>query len=182
MNLRQVLGRFPRMFRPSSASEIFRRIRDERLETTIWYPVILLLIESVFISIVGFFVVRWLFSGIQIPYEHVFHLVSLGIIPFTVIAGVFVLFAVSVLIHISLRVLGVRAGFSQTFKAVAYGSTPSMATIIVPPIIVLTIPLSLMIISVGLRELHGISGKRAAGSILAVIGVGVMISLVSLIL
>ena len=125
---------------------------------------------------------RWLFSGIQIPYEHVFHLVSFGIIPFTVVAGVFALFAVSVLIHIPLRIFGGRAGFSQTFKAVAYGSTPSMTTIIAPPIMVLTIPLSLTIISVGLRELHGISGKRAAGSILAVIGVGVMISLVSLIL
>ncbi len=173
----KVLSRFPSMLRPRKAAESFRKIRDEKLRATIMYPTVILLIESAIMSAGGFYVLKWLLKEVQLPYKYALHLTAIALIPFTVIAGIATLLAFSTLIHIPVRIMGGKAGYSQTFKAVAYGSTPTMATLIVPPIMILTIPWSLLIITIGLKELHQTTWKRAATPIIALIIVGIAVAI-----
>ncbi len=181
------MARLTRMFRPSKTSTAFREMSGENLKPGILYVSVILIVESAILAGLGLIMAGYQpipgpYHFLPEEYRYMYTLALAGLIPFTTAVGVLLMLLASAVIHMPVRVLGGKSGFRQTFKAVAYGSTPTMVTLIVPPIMILTIPWSLLIITVGLRELHGISRRRAAISILTPIIIGIAASLAGLIL
>ncbi len=179
MGLKQVLARFPSMFRPGKAYESFKMIEKEGFKEAIQYLTVLLAIEAAILSSVGYYMVEPFLRGIapRERYATALPIALVGVIPFTVIMGITTMAAASALLHMAVKILGGKAGYRQTFKAVAYGSTPSLTTMVIPQLMVLTIPWSLLIITVGIGQLHEMTRRRAALSILLLLALGIAVSL-----
>ncbi len=88
-------------------------------------------------------------------------------IGFAVVGGIVGLFVGGAWTHLWVYLLGGRQGYTQTFKALAYGATPSYALGWIPYVGGLVGGIwALVLHIIGLRQLHDITTGRAVGAYL----------------
>jgi hypothetical protein len=172
-----------------SPTPTFSRVKQDTLGDAvkyilIWTPIYGVLLGLIFLATLDIIAGIYGMSGVLLPLLTWLHGMGFLIVPiivgYMVVGGIVGLFIGSAWTHLWVYLLGGREGFTQTFKAVAYGATPSYAFGWIPFVggivgsiwaIVLTI--------IGIRELHGITTGRAVGAyLLAVFIPGVIITFI----
>jgi hypothetical protein len=169
-----------------SPTPTFSRVKQDTLGDAVKYTLIWLVISGALLGLTfvpTLDVIAGMFGAV-LPLLTWLHSIGFLVIPvmvgYMVVGGIASLFIGSAWTHLWVYLLGGREGYAQTFKALAYGATPSYAFGWIPFVggivgsiwaIVLTI--------IGIRELHGITTGRAVGAyLLAVFIPGVIITFI----
>jgi hypothetical protein len=154
--------------------EAFRKSREDATRSVIRYFLVLLLVDAVMTAIIsltglGTWGMVWRVMHIHHPILVFFLVLVSGLI----LAPIFAAW-----LHLWVRVVGGRKGFSQTLKAVMYGATPGLLLGWIPFIGIIFHLWAMVLAIFGVHELHGIEGDRAAFAVI----VAVIIPLVILVL
>ncbi|HVP96040.1 Yip1 family protein [Methanoregula sp.] len=154
--------------------ETFRAVRDEDTRAVFRYFLALLLADAVFTAIVslsgaGTFGLLWRVLRVRHPVL-VFFLVLVG--------GLILVPLFSAWLHLWVRLVGGKNGFSRTLSAVMYGATPALLFGWIPFIGILFYFWAMVLVIFGLYAIQEIEGERAAFAVI----VAVIIPLVLLVL
>lgn len=166
-----------------SPSATFNKVKREEWSVSYKFYVKLLLLFAVLLAItmavIGWFIITIILgfiismmTGLGIPAGiltsifpstgMVLGIMAAQIFIFTVICGLIVILIASGWVHIWVYLCGGRKGIGQTFKAVAYGSTPSLIFGWILPVGVIFGIWSMVVSIIGIKQLHEISMGRAA--------------------
>jgi hypothetical protein len=163
----------------------FGQVKEEKLSVVLKYALIGLLIFGVLTGIMlallssgGLFeLVRDLLPGFGwLPNNPL--LIIAAVIGFSVAGGMLLIFVGGAWMHLWVHIFGGRRGhgYSQTLKAIIYGATPMYVAGWVPFIGgVIGSIWAIVLIIIGLRELHGMTTGRAMGAALLAISIAVVV-------
>jgi len=146
--------------------ETFTSAREDGLGSALYYYVVLLIIFAVLNAVVLFALMhlagRQTISGLVpvVPGAALVWLVGGAILLGTV--GAIIAGAV---LHIFVYIVGGRKGIGQTVKALLYSATPALVLGWIPLINFITGIWGIILLIVGLRELHQFSTTRAVLSL-----------------
>jgi hypothetical protein len=163
----------------------FGQVKEEKLSVALKYALIGLLIFGVLAGIM--LALLWsnglfeLFELLELDIgwfpDNPLLLIA-AVIGLSVAGGMLVIFIGGALMHLWVYIFGGRRGhgYRQTLKAIIYGATPLYMVGWVPFVGVLIGSIwAIVLIIIGLRELHGITTGRAAGAALLAIGIAVVV-------
>lgn len=172
-----------------SPTSTFSRVKQDTLGDAvkyilIWIPIYGVLLSLIFLATFDVIAGMYGMSGVLLPLLTWLHGMGFLIVPiiigYTIVGGIVGLFVGGAWTHLWVYLLGGREGFTQTFKAVAYGATPSYAFGWIPFVGLIAGPIWALVLNIiGIRELHGITTGRAVGAyLLAVFIPGVVIAFI----
>ena len=160
-----------------SPVETFQKDRKADLGDALKYFLVLVLVNtvlSVIISLVALSSIWAAYSsifeglGIALPAAAGFGIVIFAIL--MIFVTLLALFIGAAWLHLWVYILGGRKGYLETLKAIAYGDTPSLLLGWIPVIGIIGGIWSLILLILGIRELHEIStGRAALALILAIV-------------
>lgn len=157
--VRALLGRIWNMLiHPRKTCEA---VRKERFEETLKYFLILLLIPALILLVGGAAVYSWLLASFAREYQFLGWTGVVLVLPFFLATAFFALLLSGLILHLFVLLLGGKQGLSQTYKALAYGSTPLILSIWFVPLVAITAIWSLVLIGMGIRDLQKMSNFRA---------------------
>ena len=161
-----------------SPVETFRKVKDEGIGSVVKYFVGIALIYSILSAII-FAVASSMvmpFMSKAMPFAGLAGgALAAVIFVSSLIGSIIALFVGGAIIHAFVYLVGGRKGYTQTVKALGYGSTPGLLLGWIPFIGFVFSIWSLILQILGVRELHEISTGRA---VLAVILPGIIIGLI----
>jgi len=153
--------------------ETFRATKEEEIRSVVRYFLVILAAGALLAALVSLFH----FAGAWDLVWRVLQIHHPVLVFFLVLAGGLVLVPLfSLWLHIWVRIMGGRNGFSRTLKAVMYGATPGMLAGWIPVIGIFFWFWALVLVIFGVHELQEIEGDRAAFAVV----VAVIILLVAL--
>lgn len=153
----------------------FQKARGTALGDAIKYFIILLIINTILTVIVDLVLGSAILSAIsqamgQVGMGELFLAETLGMAVAAIILVIITLIMVFVIggwLHLFVYLLGGRKGYTETVKALLFGSTPYMLIGWIPVIGVLIGGIWSLILSIlGIRELHQVSTGKAAGAVI----------------
>jgi hypothetical protein len=165
-----------------SPVETFQKVRKADLGDTLKYFLILVVINTVLSVIISLVALSSLWAayssifeslGIAIPAAAGFGIIVFAIL--MIFVTLLALFIGAAWLHLWVYILGGRKGYLETLKAIAYGDTPSLLLGWIPVIGIIGGIWSLILLILGIRELHEISTGRAALALILAIVVLVII-------
>jgi Yip1 domain len=155
--------------------ETFQQSREDELRTVLAYFIPLLIFDAVMTAIVSLLEFLVFPVGMSAIFGILFPVVMfLGVL----IGGTILLLLFTAWVHLLVWLAGGRKGIFQTFKALTYGLTPSFLLQWIPFIGFFFNLWSIILMTLGIRELQEISGGRA----LLVMFIAVMVPVFILIL
>ena len=169
-----------------SPTPTFGRVKQDTLGDAVKYTLIWLVISGALLGLTfvpTLDVIAGMFGAV-LPLLTWLHSIGFLVIPvmvgYMVVGGIASLFIGSAWTHLWVYLLGGREGFTQTFKAVAYGATPSYAFGWIPFVGLIAGSIWALVLNIiGIRELHGITTGRAVGAyLLAIFIPGVIITFI----
>ena len=176
----------------SSPSATFQKVKNEDFGESFKYYLILVIVLYGILSVVFSIILQYLiysfftsnpyyaYSNILGPgtlsYSSTFNIVpSLIILAillgylFTIVGAILSYFIGGLWVHLWVYIFGGRKGISQTLKAYGYGSTPTLVLGWIPIISIIFSIWTLILFTLGIRELHEISTGKAVAAVLIAI-------------
>jgi hypothetical protein len=145
-----------------SPTEAFRKVKDGDTGEALVYYVVLLVIYSVLSGIVNYFridpIMEALYSTVPAGTVAIFDIMS---IIYGIVGGIVGFFIIGTIIHLFVLIVGGKMGLEQTFKSVAYASTPGFLLGWIPVIGILFALYGIIVQIIGIRELQEVSTGRA---------------------
>lgn len=153
--------------------------KDTGLNDAFKYMLVLAIIMAFLGALVSAISVT--FTGVFIPPEATAFTNPLFIFVTSLVAGyvgvIIVSFIWSLWLHLWAYVLGARSGLEQTMKSVFYGGTPNYLLGWIPFINFISAIWSFVLTGMGLVRFHGITGGKAALSIIIALIIPLVIAL-----
>jgi len=167
-----------------SPVETFRAVRPDTLEDGLKYALIWFVIFGALLGIVSAIWFSTLVAMFLIPLPAWLAWLGLGlaglVIVLVIIFGIVGLLIGGAWQHLWVHVCGGRKGYTQTVKALAYGATPSFVLGWIPFLNIIGAIWAIVVIVLGLRELHEIStGRAVAAALLSIVTIGVIFAAIS---
>jgi len=150
-----------------SPTEAFRNIKNGDIGEALVYYVVLLVIYSVLSGIVNYFridpIMETFYSTVPAGTVAIFDIMN---IIYGIIGGIVGFFIIGIIIHLFVLIVGGRQGLEQTFKSVAYASTPGFLLGWIPVIGIFFALYGIIVQIIGIRELQEVSTGRAAFAVM----------------
>ncbi len=158
-----------------SPSETFDSTRGDTLGDAFRYYVVILLIFGLLLAVmvgVAFSLFRMFLGPIMHPAVETFWgpLFAAGVFILILVGGILDAFICGLWLHIWIYLVGGRNGVVQTLKAVMCGATPVLLFGWIPVLGIVASIWSLIVMIIGVRQLHDIStGKAVIAIIIAIV-------------
>ncbi|UUX92006.1 YIP1 family protein [Methanoplanus endosymbiosus] len=150
-----------------SPTEAFRNIKNGDVGDALVYYVVLLVIYSVLSGIVNYFridpIMKVLYSSVPAGTVAIFDIMN---IIYGIVGGIVGFFIIGLVLHLFVLIVGGKMGLEQTFKSVAYASTPGFLLGWIPVIGILFAFYGIIVQIIGIRELQEVSTGRATVAVM----------------
>jgi hypothetical protein len=156
-------------------------VKKEELELSFWYFFTILIILSVIVFIGSIIFISKFITPLLGDFQWLGWIILPFMVLFTIILGFIILVFEGLIIHFFIWLLGGKQGLGQTYKICVYAITPLVLSLWFPPLIVVTMIWSFILIIIGIHILQKLSIYRAIAAtlipfaLIAVISLGVMI-------
>ena len=155
----------------------FGEVEDEGFRSTLKYFLVILLVPAL-ILFIGSAIFYPIYIDDIIEDEQSWAWITLILlVPVSLIIGLITMLLNGIVLHLFVWILGGRSGLRQTYKALAYGSTPFVISIWFVPFGFLAVIWSLVLTIVGIWRLHHLSILKATISVLVAPAIFIVIGL-----
>ncbi|UUX92004.1 YIP1 family protein [Methanoplanus endosymbiosus] len=144
-------------------AEAFKNVKDGNFRDAFLYYIILIVIYSVLSGIINYFRLDPVRESLNpaLPVETVTYFDILSIF-YGIVGWIVLFFLIGIILHPLILIVGGRKGIEQTFKSIAYASTPGFLLGWIPVIGIFFAFYGIFVQIIGISELHEISTKKAA--------------------
>lgn len=160
--------------------ETFQKVRDEEFMKGFFpYYVVLLVIYAILSTIV-FAALGTMALSVVPGMAGLGALGAVVLFVAAIVGGIIGLFIGGIILHIFVYLVGGRKGYMQTVKALMFAATPNFLLGWIPIISIISSIWSLILVILGIRELHQISmGKAILAVVLLIIVVVIIVAAVT---
>lgn len=155
----------------------FDSIKGEKLGEAFKFMLVVAIVFAVLNGIVAGLMANYFSAGLGVTGGMLLPVVIIGAIVGSYVGLIIFLTIWGLWLHLWAYIFGARKGLEQTLKSVYYGYSPAYLLGWIPVVSILIMIWSLVLQGMGIRNLHGITGGKAALSLIIAILIPVVIAL-----